>query len=559
MNIKQKFLLGFGVILLFIAAIACLGYIGNDRTDQKLADMMRKEYQLIQLTSDMEENVANRVILARGYVLYGDPAYKEKFIAETEKAAVLKEKLKTVMGDSFALQDAVAKSEKWEGLILHQVIPAYDENGFDVAIPIMEKYCQTWSTDARDAWSAIKSNANNQLMQTSDSIIADNHVQKKWFVGIAILTTLAAIVVAVWMSKSIVSPIHAVVHRLSSIANNDLSGPPLSFNRKDEFQDLGNAVNNMIHNLREMIASITEMEKGLFTASSKLVENQEALEEKAETIQTSVYHVSGGSHMQMESAAETAKAMETVSNRMEAIAQSSVEMSNYSLRVNDFAANGNEIIQNTIQKLKGLDATVSDTAAVMEKLGQQTNRIGDISALINDIADQTNLLALNATIEAARAGEHGKGFAVVANEVRMLAERSKQSAGEIVTMISSITGDADAAVGTTVKSKEEMEASLHSANNAGLAFKNIQSAVQNMTAQIQEVSSSSEEISAGLEETAASVEQLANIAKENAEAIDYVSSSTTSQQQSVEKVGHIIEELNRMSGELKRIMEKFEI
>ncbi|WP_051321414.1 methyl-accepting chemotaxis protein [Chrysiogenes arsenatis] len=80
-----------------------------------------------------------------------------------------------------------------------------------------------------------------------------------------------------------------------------------------------------------------------------------------------------------------------------------------------------------------------EVAKKMESLNQEANQIASVLAIISNIADQTNLLALNASIEAARAGEQGRGFAVVANEVRVLAERTQSSLGDIRTIINSIT------------------------------------------------------------------------------------------------------------------------
>ncbi|MFT8319970.1 MAG: methyl-accepting chemotaxis protein [Bacillus sp. (in: firmicutes)] len=559
MNIKQKFLLGFGSILLFIMAIVVFSYIGNEQHDAKLAKIMEDEYALIWKASEMAENITNRVILARGYVLYGDDAYKEKFLEETENAVAIQAELKKLMGPSDAFNDAVAKSLKWEKLIVDQVIPAYEKGGSDAAIPIMKEFCQTWSTDAREAWGNVELKADNQLTHTSDAILTDNQVQKKWFIGIAFLSTAVSLLVAIWMARSIIGPIGMVVKRLSKISNNDLSGDPLSFKRKDEFQVLANAVNNMINNLRNITLSIRKAEGSLSATSSQLVDNQNDLKEKAEEVQSGIEAVSQGSYIQMESAAETSKAMDIVSNRMESIAHSSSEMSNYSQRVNEYASEGNEIIQGAILELNMLDAAVNETSTAMMRLGKGSDKIGEISTLINDIAEQTNLLALNAAIEAARAGENGKGFAVVAKEVSQLAERSKQSAGEIVALISTIKEDSNTAISSTAKAKEEMEVSLHASNNAGLAFKNIQGAIQKITAQIQEVSSSSEDISASMEETTASIEQLARIAKENATSVSQVSTSTTTQQQALHQVQQTIDDLNQMARELKQIIERFKV
>jgi len=97
--------------------------------------------------------------------------------------------------------------------------------------------------------------------------------------------------------------------------------------------------------------------------------------------------------------------------------------------------------------------TMSDTRAAVEaiaerslRLGEQSQRIGDILGLINEIAEQTNLLALNAAIEAARAGEAGKGFAVVAGEVRKLAKRSLESTESIRVIVESIQAETNTAI-----------------------------------------------------------------------------------------------------------------
>jgi len=115
---------------------------------------------------------------------------------------------------------------------------------------------------------------------------------------------------------------------------------------------------------------------------------------------------------------------------------------------------GKLVMTQAMASVSALSDSVVTAGKMIERLGEESKEIGGIISVIKGVAEQTNLLALNAAIEAARAGEQGRGFAVVADEVRSLASKTQQSAGEIEAIIEKIINSVDETSATVKRSVE---------------------------------------------------------------------------------------------------------
>jgi methyl-accepting chemotaxis protein len=131
------------------------------------------------------------------------------------------------------------------------------------------------------------------------------------------------------------------------------------------------------------------------------------------------------------------------------------------------AEHGNQVVQETVERIQQLVETVRSTSADVEKLVVSSDEIGRVTGLITKITEQTNLLALNATIEASRAGEAGKGFAVVAGEVKQLSLRTAEATREIHTVIEAIRQDVRKVLAGISSGQEAAEAGRVRIREAG--------------------------------------------------------------------------------------------
>ena len=147
---------------------------------------------------------------------------------------------------------------------------------------------------------------------------------------------------------------------------------------------------------------------------------------------------------------------------------------------------------------------------VTKELAHASQKIYDILGIVQSIADQTNLLALNASIEAARAGEYGKGFAVVAQEVRKLAEQSKQSVAHIANLVNTSSRLSSQVNLSLEEVKSIMEKSQSVSRNAQSEFEHILTEVVRNEETIQLVAQEIQQLIISMETIDGEIQQVAN-------------------------------------------------
>lgn len=173
-----------------------------------------------------------------------------------------------------------------------------------------------------------------------------------------------------------------------------------------------------------------------------------------------------------------------------------------------------ETAADALLAIERLNESVHSVADTVRALAESTGSIGQAADLISDIADQTNLLALNAAIEAARAGEHGRGFAVVAQEVRALAQRTRESTENIHKIVANLTERAEQAVSVSVDGEGIAQSGVAKVQQTESALRDIAKAINDITDSSMQMATAVEEQSNVAEHINQQISAISTIAEQ---------------------------------------------
>ncbi|HBK99515.1 MAG TPA: chemotaxis protein [Microcoleaceae bacterium UBA10368] len=182
----------------------------------------------------------------------------------------------------------------------------------------------------------------------------------------------------------------------------------------------------------------------------------------------------------------------------------------------NLAGGGTKAVEQTLEAMATLKTKVQDMQGQIMQLSEQTDRIGNISTVVSDLANQTNMLALNAAVEAVRAGEHGKGFGVVASEIRKLADRSKKSGTQINLLVADIQRAINSTVMVTDEGTKTVEAGVNIASETAAAFAGVANAVNNVVLSSQQISLNAKQQAIAIEQVVQAMNSLNQAAAQTA-------------------------------------------
>lgn len=313
---------------------------------------------------------------------------------------------------------------------------------------------------------------------------------------------VGAFTISILVRRLIIRPLQSALVLADGIAAGDLAVDDVVVHSEDEMGRTAAALNLMKKNLGEALQGVVVSAGRLAQASASM----------AKTVASQ----SEGAERQKEQTAQVATAMHEIDSTVSQVSESSSRAAEASQHALETARQGGEIVSHTLSQMRAIASSVSDAATRVQGLGKNSDQIGEIVVVIEDIADQTNLLALNAAIEAARAGEHGRGFAVVSDEVRKLAERTSQATGQISAMISAIQGETRTTVAAMQGSTQQVEEGVASTSQAGTSLQKIIEMSQQVGDMVTQIATATTQQSAATEQVTGTMEQIAHITEETA-------------------------------------------
>ncbi len=315
-----------------------------------------------------------------------------------------------------------------------------------------------------------------------------------WVIGVLILSNW---LVRRWVTR----PIGYITERVRDIAvgEADLT-QQLDVSRDDELGQLSQWFNMFVKRIHDVVTEVSKASRDVANATQE--------------IQGFCTGIAAGTDEQSQQIMKVSSAAEEMSASINNVAIMSADAASSADNSGATAQEGGRVVQETINGMTAIRNAVSASSESVSQLGIRGEQIGEVIAVINDIADQTNLLALNAAIEAARAGEYGRGFAVVADEVRKLADRTTQATTGIGESIQAIQVDTQQAVTRMASGNEQVQTGVQRAESAGQSLAQIVSSAQDVSTMVRSIAAASKEQAAASTEVSSSIELIAQVTRQ---------------------------------------------
>lgn len=376
-----------------------------------------------------------------------------------------------------------------------------------------------------------------------------------WMAIVAfILAVIGSLVIAIMITK----PLKNMSKIAFLVKGGDLS-KRIKVTAKDEIGDLQIAFNQMTDSLSGVLSEVGVAVEEITNMSYKLSDGVQISSAATQQITAIVESVAEGAQSQINSVNTTAAITREISEGVVVTANKTQTVAQAATDAAHIAKEGSQNINIINEKIIGIKDNVVNSAKLVEKLGNKSAEVTGMVKVIRDIAGKTNMLALNAAIEAARAGEAGKGFAVVANEIRNLAEQTREASKSIETLLIEIKKETDYTVTSMNQGLIEVEAGTVAIGATYSTFNKIIEEIHVVAGEINTVSESVLGLKGETERIINSIDEINEIAETTSLGTQSVLAGTEEQASSMQEINTLASGLSDMAVTLKGIIAKFKM
>jgi methyl-accepting chemotaxis protein len=566
-SIGNKIASGFGLALAVLLVVGAVSYDSTTKL-RSSADWVQHTHEVITSLDELLSATKDAETGERGFVITGESRFLEPFNGASD---VVDQKLKQVRDLTSDNPIQQQRLQALEPLVaskfteLQVVIDLRKTKGFAAA-------SQEVLTDkSKSLMDAIRKLVNTMVSEETGLLDKRSAVEKDRAHLTVLTITLGCVisfvvlgVVGALLTRNIVGPLREISAAAQKIALGDLSIGVISNGRRDEVGVLAKTFAGMAESLGQMAKVAEQISAGDLTvevkpksdkdtlgkAFAKMRENlrrvTREIQESISVLSSSAQQIVATTTQVASAATETATAVSETTTTVEEVkqtAQLSSQKAKYvsesAQKVSQISQGGKKSAAESIDAMKKIREQMESIAESIVRLSEQSQAIGEIMLTVNDLAEQSNLLAVNASIEAAKAGEQGKGFAVVAQEVRNLADQSKQATAQVRSILGEIQKATNAAVMVTEQGSKAVEVGVQQAARAGESVQQLTESIAEAAQAAAQIAASSQQQMAGMDQVALAMESIKTASTQNVAS----TKQTESAAKSIDELGRRLKEL----------------
>lgn len=388
------------------------------------------------------------------------------------------------------------------------------------------------------------------------------HKDTRRIAQITILMIIIAIIAAMGIGYLVIRLIGKPLNYASQLMKEGAQGNlsvRMNMNRSDEIGQLATSFNEMISNISDLVRNTTLSAREVFETSEKLTEASRYTAQSAKEIAVATEEIAGGA-MNLANEAERGNELTfSIGLQMQKVMVAKDEIGSSAQEVQAASKQGMHYMEELIVRTNSNEQLTRLMTVKVDQLKESTQSIRQILTVLNNVANQTNILSLNATIEAARAGSAGKGFMIVADEIRMLADQSKQAILDVSQITEKIQMEMDETVTMLSGALSIFSQQIVAVKEADTIFLQVRDHVEGFTANLDEVAHSVNELGISQGELTGAMANFSAVAQQSSATSEEVASLSSEQSTVGIRLVELAEKLDSLSVLLQESLSKFKI